>query len=401
MSRFRRSLAVLMLAGLLAGCSGGAAAPSSSPSATSASRTAVAPSPAPPTPAPPTGLEADVAAALAELDRRAQIAQLFVVGVQLGNLDRADALVSAGVGGVFLAGRSGAEAADLAARAAAWQASAPGPGLWVAADQEGGQVQTLSGPGFDRLPSAREQGRLPRSELTDLARGLGRSLRAAGVNLDLAPVADVVPAGTAAGNPPIGAFGREYGNTADDVVTAAGAIVAGLAASRITATVKHFPGLGRVGANTDTAATVTDPELSADDPQVAAFGTLAALPAHPFVMMSSANYPRIDPDDPAVFSSAVITDLLRGRLGFQGVVISDDLGHARAVAGVPTGERAVRFLAAGGTLVLTVQPSDLEPMVEAVLARDAADPAFAAQIDAAVHTALLAKARARLLAATP
>lgn len=393
MRSFRRALAGVLLGVLVAGCSsdgGTAAAPSSSP----APRTSSAP---PVTPAPPTGLEADVADALAALDRRSQVSQLFVVGVRLEDLGPGTALAEAGVGGIFMAGRSSASAADLAGTAAGWQAAAPGPGLWVAADQEGGQVQTLSGPGFDDLPSARAQGDLPPAELRELARGLGRSLRSAGVNLDLAPVVDVVPAGTAAGNPPIGAFGREYGTTAEEVVTAAGAIVAGLAASRVTATLKHFPGLGRVTANTDTTADVVDPQTSADDPQVAAFGTLAALPAHPFVMTSSAYYPQLDPAEPAVFSTAVVTDLLRGRLGFDGVVISDDLGHARAVAAVPPGERAVRFLAAGGTLVLTVERTDLEPMVEAVLARDAADPAFAAQIDAAVHTALLAKARAGLL----
>jgi beta-glucosidase-like glycosyl hydrolase len=381
-----------LLVTLLAGCSTGTGS-TASPSSAAPPRT----SSAPPTPPPPTGPEADVADALADLDRRAQVTQLFVVGVRLEDLGPGTALAGTGVGGIFLAGRSTAAAADLAATAEAWQSNAPGPGLWIAADQEGGQVQTLSGPGFDRLPSARVQGDLPRDELTDLARGLGRSLRGAGVNLDLAPVVDVVPAGTAAGNPPIGAFGREYGNTAEEVVAAAGTIVAGLAASRVTATIKHFPGLGRVTANTDTTATVTDTTTTADDAQVAAFGTLANLPAHPFVMTSSAYYAQLDAANPAVFSPAVVDGLLRDRLGFDGVVISDDLGHARAVAAVPPGERAVRFLAAGGTLVLTVEPADLEPMVDAVLARDAADPAFARQVDAAVHTALLAKARAGLL----
>lgn len=394
MTALRRPLLVgLLLSALVAGCSGGpgeprAAAPSSSPAETATASS---------TPAPPTGLEADVVDALSRLDRRAQIAQLFVVGVDLGALGGGEALARSGVGGLFLAGRSSLAATDLAATTAGWQSVAPGPRLWVAADQEGGAVQTLSGPGFVRLPSAREQGDLPPAELTDLARGLGRSLRAAGVNLDLAPVADVVPAGTAGSNPPIGAVAREYGSTAEEVVEAAGRVVAGLASARVTATVKHFPGLGRVTANTDTTATVTDPSLGADDEQVAAFATLAAMPAHPFVMTSSAVYPQLDPDSQAAFSPAVVTDLLRERLGFDGVVISDDLGNARAVQDVPPGERAVRFLAAGGTLVLTLRPADVESMIEAVLARDAADPAFSAAVDTAVRTALLAKARSGLL----
>jgi beta-N-acetylhexosaminidase len=80
------------------------------------------------------------------------------------------------------------------------------------------------------------------------------------------------------------------------------------------------------------------------------------------------------------------------------VVISDDLANAASVTHLPVGERAVRFLAAGGTLVLTVDAATLPPMLEAVLARDAADPAFSALVDDAVRTALEAKDRAGLLA---
>jgi beta-N-acetylhexosaminidase len=114
-------------------------------------------------------------------------------------------------------------------------------------------------------------------------------------------------------------------------------------------------------------------------------------------MASSAVYTQLDPNAPAAFSSVVLTDLLRGQLSFDGVVISDDVGNARAVTGIPAEERAVRFLAAGGTLVLTVDPSIVPSMIDAVLARGDADAGFAAQVDAAVHAALLAKARAGLL----
>ena len=93
----------------------------------------------------------------------------------------------------------------------------------------------------------------------------------------------------------------------------------------------------------------------------------------------------------------MLTGLLRERLGFDGVVVSDDVGNAAAVADVPAGERAVRFLAAGGTLVLTVDATLVPEMIDAVLARGDGDPAFAAQVDAAVRTALMAKARAGLL----
>jgi beta-glucosidase-like glycosyl hydrolase len=335
--------------------------------------------------------------ALAGLDRREQVAQLFVIGVPLDDLASGDELAEAGVGGLFMAGRSEAPTDEIAAVTDRWRSLAPGPALWVAVDQEGGAVQTLKGGGFDRLPTAREQGALPADELSALAAGLGSQLAAAGINLDLAPVVDVVPPGTEEDNAPIGAFGREYGGTPDQVTAAAGTIVDGLADAGVTATLKHFPGLGRVAGNTDDTAVVHDEVTTADDAQLTVFSTLADSPTAPFVMASSAIYDRIDGSAQAMFSRVVLTEVLRDRLGFDGVVISDDLGNALAVSGVPVGERPVRFLAAGGTLVLTLQPADLEPMLDAVLARADDDPAFAEVVDAAVRTALLAKARAGLL----
>jgi beta-N-acetylhexosaminidase len=338
-----------------------------------------------------------VASALSEMDRRARVAQLFVAGVRLEDLAAGDGLPPSGVGGIFLAGRSQAPAADLAATVSGWQSAAPGPGLWVAADQEGGSVQALQGPGFEPVPTARDQGALPPGELAVVADRLGAALRAAGLNVDLAPVVDVVPAGTERDNAPIGAFDRQYGSTAADVVTAAATVVDGLAAHGVTATLKHFPGLGRVQSNTDTSADVVDSTTMADDEQLAAFARLARSGAHPFVMASSAVYTQLDPAAEATFSPVVLTDLLRRKLGFDGVVISDDLGNALAVGDVAAGERAVRFLAAGGTLVLTVDAAIVPAMIDAVLARSDSDPGFADQVDTAVHTALLAKARAGLL----
>lgn len=394
----RSTIGAVLLCAVLTACSAHPAGPSAaSTSRTSPTATRSASS-APATTAAPTGPEAQVAAALARLDRRGRVGQLFLAGVPLTDLAGGDALVRSGVGGLFLAGRSTLPATALAGTTARWQSLAHGPRLWIATDQEGGNVQTLKGPGFAPLPTALAQGALPPASLTALARGMGASLHSAGLNLDLAPVADVVPAGTESANAPIGHFQRQYGSTPPVVAAAAGRVMDGLASAGVTATLKHFPGLGRVRGNTDTGPT-TDTVTTADDAQVALFGSLAASADHPFVMMSSAVYARIDPSAPAAFSPAVVTRLLRGQLGFDGVVVSDDLGNAKAVAGTAAGERAVRFLAAGGTLVLTVAPSTVPTMIDAVLARSAADPAFAARVDAAVHTALLAKARAGLLPA--
>jgi beta-glucosidase-like glycosyl hydrolase len=394
-----RTAALLLGAALpLVGCQGADEAGRAAPSTTSPSSSAAGSSTAEPS-GTAASEEDQVEAALAGMSRGEQIAQLFVVGVPLDDIGRGDALAAQAPGGLFLAGRSKVASDELARVTAAWQQAAGPTGLWIAVDQEGGNVQTLSGPGFPELPAAVEQGRLPEPELEALADGMGASLDRAGINLDLAPVADVVPAGTEQDNQPIGVFGRQYGSTAEEVAAAAEIVVDGLAAHGVTAVLKHFPGLGRVRGNTDTKDEVVDRDTTADDASVRVFGQLAEdTDATPFVMTSSAVYPAIDGSEPAGWSAEVIDGVLRGQLGFDGVVISDDVGNAAAVQDVPPGDRAIRCVAAGGTLVLTVDPATYPEMLAAVVDRDRTDDAFRARVDAAVRTALLAKAEAGLLA---
>ena len=138
-------------------------------------------------------------------------------------------------------------------------------GLFIATDQEGGLVQRLQGPGFDRIPSAVQQGRLAPATLQSDARRWGDQLARAGVNVNLAPVLDTVPAGGGP-NPPIGDLDRQYGSTPATVRSHGLAYAAGMAAAGVDVTVKHFPGLGRVSGNTDTARGVADTVTTANDP---------------------------------------------------------------------------------------------------------------------------------------
>jgi beta-N-acetylhexosaminidase len=108
-------------------------------------------------------------------------------------------------------------------------------------------------------------------------------------------------------------------------------------------------------------------------------------------MVSSAIYSNIDPDDAATFSPVIITTLLREKIGFQGLIVSDDLGRAEQVAAIPPGERAVRFLAAGRDIVLTADPATLGPMIDAVLSAATDDAGFAAQVAEAGRRVLEAK----------
>jgi beta-N-acetylhexosaminidase len=261
--------------------------------------------------------------------------------------------------------------------------------FFIATDQEGGEVQRLRGPGFSAIPSAVAQGQLSAGTLRHDAAGWGRQLKLAGVNLDLAPVTDVVPPGTASRNQPIGALLRNFGSTPATVAAHGAAFIQGMRQAGVATTAKHFPGLGRVTGNTDLTAGVTDPVTTSDDPYLQPFRAAVGAGV-PFVMVSLASYPRIDPGHLAVFSARVMR-LLRTQLRFGGVIISDDMGAAKAVAGVSPATRAIDFLAAGGDLITSVSLPVAAAMDAAVLSRVHRDAAFRAAADAAVMRVLSAK----------
>jgi len=330
-----------------------------------------------------------------------RVGQLFMVGSPATSASPATlaAVSRLHVGNVMLTGRSWAGTAVPARTASALRAAATagGVGMFVATDQEGGQVQVLHGPGLSTMPGALSQGGMAPARLQALAAAWGRQLRAAGVNVNLAPVLDVVPGAAAARtNPPIGVLGREYGYTPATVTSHGLAFAAGMRSAGVAVAVKHFPGLGRVHENTDTSASVTDRVTTRHDPFLAPFAA-AVRSGAPFVMMSTATYTRVDPSRPAAFSPTVIGGMLRHDLGFGGVVISDDLANARQVSAWTPGARAVGFLAAGGNMVLVVDAAPVAAMQRAVLARASADPAFRAKVDAAALRVLRAKAAAHLL----
>lgn len=356
----------------------------------SASRdlTSIAPSPAP--------SRAD--AAYDRMTPQQRVGQLFMFGMTTtGPSEEMYAAMAEHAGGnVFLRGQSddGVETVrgvtDLIAAATTFAGVRP----FISADQEGGNAQALEGEGFSEMPTGLTQGALVRADLKTEARAWARELLAAGVNVDLAPVADVVPADVGSDNAPIGYFRRQYGETPEIVKPAVSAFVSGMQKEQVATSVKHFPGLGRATANTDSDASATDPTVL-EDPYLAPFqrGVNAGTA---FVMVSSANYPAIDAENRACFSTVVLQDMLRGDLGFEGVIISDSFGSA-SVAGLPPGERALTFFRAGGTMLLDTNYLDLEAMSTAVLAALDTDPAFADTIEADVRLVLETKDRFGLL----
>ncbi|MET9894691.1 glycoside hydrolase family 3 N-terminal domain-containing protein [Streptomyces sp. NPDC006465] len=332
-----------------------------------------------------------------------RVGQLFMGSVSPSAPDskRIDLMRQYHVGSVFLAGRSTAGTTATKTLVDGLQAKADGAaghrvGLLISTDQEGGQVQVLSGPGFSTIPSALTQGTWTTSKLRSEAAVWAKELKAAGVNLNLAPVADVVPESLGRANAPIGRYDREFGHTAATVAPHSDAFLAGSAESGVLATLKHFPGLGYVRGNTDTTAGVVDTVTTSKSANLTVFGSGIKAGA-PFVMISSATYSKIDPNNRAAFSSTVIQGLLRKDLGFKGVVISDDLGNAVAVKSVSPGDRAVKFLSAGGDVVLTVEPNLIPAMTNAVRGRMTQSATFREQVDGSVHRILNAKQKAGLL----
>lgn len=383
----RRPTWLVAILALLAasGCGAGAArAPSPPPAPSPSAVASAAPGPTP----------ACAEQVLSGMTGEQRVGQLFLLGLAGNRLGPAetDAIRAHRLGSVWFTETSTAGVGAVRAVADSVQALAPATAnvrFFVAANQEGGQVQALSGPGFSRIPAAVDQGALPTSALERDAEGWGRELRAAGVNLNFAPVMDVVPAGTDAGNQPIGALRREYGHDPATAGSHGSAFLTGMGRAGVATTVKHFPGLGRVAGNTDFSAGVVDRTTGPDDPSLQSFRQGIDAGA-PFAMVALATYTRIDAGRLAVFSPAVM-QLLRGGMGFGGVIVSDDLGATVAVAGVEPGARAVGFLAAGGDLVVSKTASAAVTMASAVLTRADADAGFRARVDDAALRVLRAK----------
>jgi beta-N-acetylhexosaminidase len=356
-------------------------------------------------PAPPVAAARTAETVLSSMTLRQRIGQLFMVGTPATSASAStrSEITRYHVGNVMLTGRSHggtgtSEAVATAMQARATTRATAGVRLLVSTDQEGGLVQVLHGPGISEMPTALTQGRFSLSHLQSSATTWGRQLRASGVNMNLAPVLDTVPGAAAARhNPPIGAFRREFGYTTARVGRHGTAFARGMAAAGVLVSIKHFPGLGRVTGNTDTSSGVTDRVTRRGDAYLRPFRRAIDSGAVPFVMMSTAYYSHLDKAHPAAFSRFVIGTVLRGDLGFRGAVISDDLANARQVSRWSPGGRAVRFIRAGGDVVLTVSPAALPAMYDAVLARARTNAGFRAKVDRAALRVLRTKESHQLL----
>src|SRR2546423_3941544 len=323
---------------------------------------------------------------LASMTESQRIGQLFMVALpndQLSSTMRS-AIATWHFGSFWFSATTRAGVTAVRAVANAVQAQATSSAthrvrFFVAANQEGGLVQALKGPGFDVIPSALTQGTWSTTYLQAQALRWGRQLRAAGVNLDYAPVADTVPPGTDSQNAPIGQLRREFGDYVSVVSPHVAAFIAGMRGAGVATTTKHFPGLGRVKGNTDFTSSVTDSVTTRYDAYLKPFARAIASGTQ-FVMVSLATYTKIDPYNQAVFSPTIMHTILRGDLAFHGVVMSDSLSAA-AVTWLSPGTRATRFLNEGGDMIVVGPLEQSMSMARAVAARVAVNSWFRARVN--------------------
>jgi beta-N-acetylhexosaminidase len=208
----------------------------------------------------------------------------------------------------------------------------------VAIDEEGGDVTRLEAPTGSSYPGNAALGVVDDVELSErVATSLGAELAAVGVNLDLAPVADV---NTNPQNPVIGI--RSFGSDPDLVARHVAASVRGFQRAGVAACAKHFPGHGDTSVDSHLAL----PEVDSLDPR-ALVPFRAAIDAGVRSIMTAHMVVRSVGDTPATMSREILDDLLRGELGFEGLVVTDALEMKAVSETVGVEEGAVRAIAAG------------------------------------------------------
>lgn len=295
---------------------------------------------------------------------------LDLMGVEL-DVDEREILRHPAVGGVILFSRNFESPEQIAALTAAIH-ELRDPHLLVAVDQEGGRVQRFR-DGFTRLPPARRFGDLGRAHPARARRAaktvgwlMAAELRSMGVDFSFAPVLDLDRGVSVV----IG--DRAFSDNANTVSDLARAWVEGMHDAGMAAVGKHFPGHGAVVADSHTELPTDGrsfDEIEREDlvpfARLIHRGMEAVMPAHLV-------YPCVDPN-PAGFSAFWLRRILRERLGFQGVIFSDDLNMAAAAAGGSYAQRARSALAAGCDVLLVCnnRPAALE-VIEAL--RDHDDP---------------------------
>jgi len=219
--------------------------------------------------------------------------------------------------------------------------------LFISVDQEGGKVQRLKSKyGFTETPSAQELGESSNIEVYEAGAKTGKTLRQTGFNLDFAPVADV---NVNPDSPAIGKIGRSFSADPKRVTKCDKLFLQGLGRHGVIGCLKHFPGHGSAGA--DSHLGLTDVTKTWSEEELIPYRKLIADGSAKMIMTAHIFNANLDPDYPATLSHKVITGLLRDELGFDGVVITDDM-NMRAITDHYGQTEAIRLAIEAGADIL-------------------------------------------------
>ena len=226
--------------------------------------------------------------------------------------------------------------------------------LFIGIDQEGGAVARMEDQ-LIKVPPAEELGKEPIEQAVSLAKQSGTELKDLGFNINFAPVADLGLT-----------YGRSFSTNPDDVVRYASAVGKAYDEAGLWYSYKHFPGIGKtdVDLHADTSVMPVSKEaLLNEDTKVFVDLIKQSKPNTYAIMVSHAMYPQIDPDHPSSLSKAIITDWLRKDMGYNGVVVTDDMDMGALAKHYTFGDMAVQSILAGSDILLVCH--EYEHMQEA------------------------------------
>ena len=226
--------------------------------------------------------------------------------------------------------------------------------LFIGIDQEGGAVARMENQ-LIKVPPAEELGKEPIEQVVSLAKQSGTELKDLGFNINFAPVADLGLT-----------YGRSFSTNPDDVVRYASTVGKAYDEAGLWYSYKHFPGIGKtdVDLHADTSVVPVSKEtLLNEDTKVFVDLIKQSKPNTYAIMVSHAMYPQIDADHPSSLSKAIITDWLRKDMGYNGVVITDDMDMGALAKHYTFGDMAVQSILAGSDILLVCH--EYEHMQEA------------------------------------
>ena len=226
--------------------------------------------------------------------------------------------------------------------------------LFIGIDQEGGAVARMEDQ-LIKVPPAEALGKEPIEQAVSLAKQSGTELKGLGFNINFAPVADLGLT-----------YGRSFSTNPDEAVRYASAVGKAYDEAGLWYSYKHFPGIGKtdVDLHADTSVVQVSKEtLLNEDTKVFVDLIKQSKPNTYAIMVSHAMYPQIDPDHPSSLSKAIITDWLRKDMGYNGVVVTDDMDMGALAKHYTFGDMAVQSILAGSDILLVCH--EYEHMQEA------------------------------------